>query len=241
MIGSLLALGFLLGVKHALEADHVAAVATLATRSASLRERAKLGGAWGIGHALTIFGMGAGVLLLGLALPPGLDRVFEAGVGLLLVLLGADVLRRLRRDRVHIHVHRHADGAVHLHAHAHAPEEDGAHDPDDHAHEHAPNPVPRALFVGGAHGLAGSAALVLLSAEAASSTAQAFVYLAAFAIGSILGMTALSLVMSLPLRSSRFRLLPLSRGLQAALGIFSIGFGLWIAVGSILGLPGGGA
>ena len=242
MIGSLLALGFLLGVKHALEADHVAAVAALATRQTSLAQRAALGGAWGVGHALTLFGVGAAVLGLGLALPAGLARGFEAAVGVVLVALGLDVLRRLRRERVHFHAHRHGDGELHVHAHAHLPAERASHDPSRHDHEHVPSPLPRALFVGGLHGLAGSAALVLLSAEAASTTAQAFGYLTAFSVGSIAGMSALSFAISLPLRFSPQRLAPLSRGLQAALGVFSVAFGLWIALGALWGdLPGSGA
>lgn len=241
MMGSLLALGVLLGVKHALEADHVAAVAALATRRASLRQRAALGGAWGVGHALTLFAVGAAVIGLGLALPPALARIFEAAVGVVLVALGVDVLRRLRRERVHFHAHRHEDGALHLHAHAHAAEE-RAHDPDAHEHAHARRPLARALAVGGAHGLAGSAALVLLSTEGAASTGQAFAHLAAFSLGTMVGMTALSLAISLPLRASAPRLAPLARGLQAALGVFSVAFGLWIAVASLWGLPGvGGA
>lgn len=241
MIGTLLALGFLLGVKHALEADHVAAVAALATRRASFGERAALGGAWGVGHALMLFAVGAAVLGLGVSLSPELSRLFEAAVGVLLVALGADVLRRLRRERIHFHAHRHRDGALHLHAHAHAPREEAAHDPDAHEHEHVASPLPRALVVGGAHGLAGSAALVLVSAEAASSTAQAFGYLGAFSLGTIAGMTLLSLAISLPLRLPAPGWRGVSRGLQAALGVASIGLGLWIAIGSLGGWPGGAA
>jgi ABC-type nickel/cobalt efflux system permease component RcnA len=241
MIGTLLALGFVLGVKHALEADHVAAVAALAKRSATLGERARLGSAWGVGHALTLFAVGALVLLAGIALPPAAAPWFEAAVGVLLVALGVDVLRRLRRERVHFHAHRHGDGALHLHAHAHAAEEARYHDPDRHEHAHPSSALARALLVGGVHGLAGSAALVLIATEAAATTAQAFVHLSAFSLGTIVGMTALSLAISFPLRVSASRLAPFSRVLQGALGLFSIAFGLWIAIDSLrVPISGGG-
>ena len=236
MIGSLFLLGLLLGLRHALEADHVAAVATLARRRASLAQRAAVGGAWGAGHATSLLAVGAAVLLLGVAMPPALTRACEVGVGFLLVALGARVLRRAYRQRVHIHAHRHADGELHLHAHAHPPEA-GAHGTHAHHHEHPhpPDAVWRALWVGGAHGLAGSAALVLLSAEAASSTAQAFAYMAALGAGSMVGMVALTVVVTLPLRASCLRRYAFARGAEFALGAATIAIGAWIAIDSALG------
>jgi cytochrome c biogenesis protein CcdA len=239
VIVSLLLLGFLLGMKHALEADHVAAVAALSSRSSSIAERVKLAGAWGIGHAGTIIVLGVGVFVLGFSLPAGLARRFEAVVGFMLIVLGADVLRRLFKGRVHFHTHRHDGGRLHLHAHAHREsgihDESGVHDPDLHHHEHTRSPLPRALLVGSVHGLAGSAALVLLSVEAAHSATQALGHLAAFGIGSILGMMALSLAISVPLRLSALRLGPASRRLEGALGVVTIALGSWIAASVLIG------
>src|SRR5262249_50005490 len=155
------------------------------------------------------------------------SRAFEVAVGIMLIVLGADVLRRLRTGRVHFHAHAHCEGEVHFHAHAH--EGSGAHTMDGHTHEH--QGLPRALLVGSVHGLAGSAALVLLSLEAARSIPEALAYLALFAVGSILGMTVLSAIVSLPLRLWPHRLEPLRRGLEGALGIVTIGLGSWIALG----------
>ena len=107
---SILVVGLLLGMKHATDADHLAAVATLATRQGSLAQTLRQGVAWGVGHTLTLMGFGGAVLLLGQAISPGLERALETAVGAMLVLLGADVLRRLARDRIHFHVHRHARG-----------------------------------------------------------------------------------------------------------------------------------
>jgi hypothetical protein len=224
-----LALGFLLGMKHALEADHVAAVAALSTRSSSVAERVKLAGMWGVGHAGTIVLAGAIVLALGLSLPPTLSSTFEAAVGVMLIVLGADVLRRLRSWRVHFHTHRHDDGTLHFHAHAHD------HAPATHVHEHAASPLPRALVVGSLHGLAGSAALLLLSLEMARSALEAFGYLACFAVGSIAGMCALSLAISLPLQVLPARLAAAGRGLEGALGVLTIALGAWITVTAVLG------
>jgi hypothetical protein len=224
-----LALGFLLGMKHALEADHVAAVAALATRSPTTGDRVKLAGLWGVGHAAALLVFGAAVIGLGLSIPPALATGLEGLVGVVLVGLGIDVIRRMRRRRVHVHAHAHGDGAVHIHAHAH---EDAT---ADHTHEHPGGMLPRALLVGTAHGLAGSAALVLLSLQVARSTAQALAYLGLFALGSIAGMCLLSLAISLPLRLVPGHPSGAHRGLEGALGVLTIVLGSWIAVGIALG------
>ena len=106
---SILLLGLLLGMKHAIEADHVAALATLATRSQSLAQTVKLGAVWGLGHTLTLLLFGGLVLALDLVMPERLAQALEFAVGIMLVLLGLDVLRRISRERVHFHIHRHAE------------------------------------------------------------------------------------------------------------------------------------
>jgi ABC-type nickel/cobalt efflux system permease component RcnA len=230
---SLLALGFALGVRHALEADHVAAVATLATRSSSPRATARLAALWGAGHAAALFVVAGSVVLLGATIPAWLARALETAAGALLIALGADVLRRLRTRHVHFHVHRHEGGVRHLHAHAHAGEE--AHDPARHDHEHSRLPFWRALVVGSVHGMAGSAALVVLSLQAVSSPATALGYVAVFGLGSVAGMVLFSIVIALPLRLRARQLEGAWRGLQAALGAASIGIGAWVVLRSGLG------
>jgi len=224
---ALLALGFLVGVRHALEADHLAAVASLATRSASLLDKVKVAAAWGGGHAASLLLLGALLLLLGVSLPESASRGFEFLAGVVLVGLGIDVLRRLRKQRIHFHVHRHGGGARHLHAHAHA--DDGAHAVSDHAHAHARGLLPRALVIGGLHGLAGSGALVLVSMQLLGSGVEALAYVLLFALGSILGMVAFSVALSMPFAWSP-RLLEASAGrLEATLGVITIGIGCWMA------------
>src|SRR5258708_3441443 len=142
---SLLLLGLLLGMRHALEADHLAAVASLATRSKGMRGTILQGAVWGLGHTLTLLVAGGACLLLRAAISARLAAALEGVVGVMLLLLGADVLLRMRRRRVHVHVHRHDDGTVHLHAHRHGPAE--AHDPTHHQHPHAEGFPLRALLV----------------------------------------------------------------------------------------------
>jgi len=170
-MAAVLILGFFLGVRHALEADHVAAVASLATRSSSLANTIRVAVAWGVGHTTTLLVFGSVLLALDASLSPGAGRVLESAVGVMLIVLGADVLRRVRHKRMHMHVHEHGGGQRHVHAHAH--EERAVHDPTHHEHEHVRGLLPRALLVGSVHGMAGTAALTLLSLQALHSTVWA--------------------------------------------------------------------
>jgi hypothetical protein len=225
---SLLLFGFLLGLKHALEADHVAAVATLASRSSALRDFVRFAGLWGLGHAGALLVCGAGIGALGLALPAAVANGLEGLAGLVLIGLGVDVLRRIRRDRVHFHVHAHVDAPPHFHAHTHRGET--GHDPAHHEHRHGRALGVRAFAVGGVHGLAGSATLVLLTADATRSLPEAIAYLALFGGGTIAGMMAVSLVISVPLRLSARGLGRFQHGLQGGLATATIALGAWIAL-----------
>ena len=226
-LASILALGFLLGMRHATDADHVAAVATLATRSPSLAHTVAQGIAWGTGHTLTLMLFGGAVLVLGVVVPAQAAQALELAVGVMLVLLGADALYRLRRERVHFHAHRHADGVAHFHAHSHRGE--GApHDPARHDHLHPRGFPGRALLVGMVHGMAGSAALILLSLEALRSPAWGFAYIAIFGLGSILGMALLSAAIAVPLRLTSRHLKRTYGGLSAAVGFATVLLGCYI-------------
>lgn len=231
-IGTILLLGLLLGMRHALDADHLAAVATLVTRSRSVGQTALQGLAWGAGHTLTLLLFGGAVLVLGLALPERAALALELAVGVMLVFLGADVLYRLVRGRVHFHAHRHADGEAHFHAHAHR--EETEHDPERHEHGHG-FPM-RALLVGMVHGMAGSAALILLSLEALHSPAWGLVYIALFGIGSIAGMAVLSVVIALPIRLTSGRLDRAHGVLSALLGLGTVLIGCYVVYHSAGGM-----
>jgi ABC-type nickel/cobalt efflux system permease component RcnA len=215
-------LGFLIGMQHAMEADHVAAVASLATRGNSLSKAVRQGAAWGVGHALTLVLIGSIVLTMDTLVPENFAQMLELAVGFMLVLLGMDVLHRLMRERIHFHRHVH-DATIHIHAHSHEP--GIPHSDDPHQHEH-PQVFPlRALFVGMMHGMAGSAALIILALNSVSSLAQGVLYIALFGIGSILGMALLAAVISLPLRYSSRSLTWAHNGLKAAVGMITIGLG----------------
>ncbi|HZY60088.1 MAG TPA: hypothetical protein VFE56_10015 [Candidatus Binataceae bacterium] len=218
----ILGLGFLLGIQHALEADHVAAVSSIAARRTDVADIVKHGLTWGLGHTLTLFAFAGAALALGQAIPEDLARPIESAVGIMLVGLGAHVLWRLWRDRVHFHKHRHGDGTVHFHAHGHA-SETMPHARAPHAHGHSFRW--RTLLVGLMHGMAGSAALLVLAVSQASSVAVGLGYVALFGIGSMFGMAALSTVIAVPLVLSARWLTLANSGLQGAVGVLTIAIG----------------
>ncbi len=177
--------GFLLGIKHATDADHLAAVATLATRQNSLAQTLQQGIAWGVGHTFTLLLFGSIILALGTSMPQYMEQALELCVGFMLIALGADVLYRLVRRRMRFHAHSH--GHINICPTA------GNSTPT------AVFPL-RALAVGMMHGMAGSAALILLSLGTVQSLSMGIVYLTLFGAGSIVGMALLSVAMAVPLR-----------------------------------------
>lgn len=220
---SLLLLGLLIGMRHAVETDHIAAVASLATGSPTLAEAVRQGAAWGLGHTVTLFLFGSLVLLLDAVMPVALAQLLELLVGVMLVGLGIDVLFRVVRRRIHFHTHRHDSGDFHFHAHSHCGEDE--HDPEHHRHEHPTGFPVRALLVGLMHGMAGSAALILLTLQTVRSPLAGLVYIALFGLGSMIGMALLSVVIAIPLRASARGMTWLHNGLQIAVGIATITIG----------------
>ena len=227
----ILGLGFLLGIQHALEADHIAAVSSLAARRTHIGDIVKHGLTWGLGHTLSLFVFAGVAILLDQAIPEHFARPLETAVGVMLVGLGAHVLWRLWRDRVHFHRHGHSDGTVHFHAHSHAGET-VAHARAAHAHAHGFRW--RALLVGLMHGMAGSAALLVLAASRASSPAAGLGYVALFGIGSMVGMGALSTVIAVPLAVSARWLTLANRGLQGAVGVITVAIGIMTIAETVL-------
>lgn len=222
-----LGLGFMIGMKHALEADHIAAVASLAAGNRSVNETTKLGLAWGLGHTVTLFLVGSVVLLADTVVPETLAHMLEFAVGIMLTVLGIDVMVRMMRKKAHFHTHDHGDNH-HFHAHRHKQEE--RHDKAAiHGHNH-PSGLPiRALLVGLVHGLAGSAALVLLTLSTITSLWLGLTYMVLFGIGSIVGMALLSCVIVLPLRFTAKRLTWAWHGLNVSIGAITMVFGVSIA------------
>jgi hypothetical protein len=217
-----LGLGFLLGMQHALEADHIAAVSSIAARRSDVGDIVKHGLTWGLGHTLTLFAFAGAAILLGHAIPDTLARPIETAVGVMLIGLGAHVLWRLWRDRVHFHAHRHGDGTSHIHVHSHAGES-APHRASPHQHAHGFRW--RSLLVGLMHGMAGSAALLVLAVSQVANPAAAMAYVLLFGVGSMLGMGALSVVIAVPLAVSARWLTWANRALQAGVGAITIAIG----------------
>jgi ABC-type nickel/cobalt efflux system permease component RcnA len=226
---ALLSLGFVFGLKHATEADHIVAVSTIVSQERSLLRSATVGALWGVGHTASLIVVGIIVLALRVAVPESVAHWLEFGVALMIIGLGASALLRAlrRRSDVHLHQHNH-DGLshVHIHFHEHGTEHKGA----DASHSHAVSRIGfKPLLVGAMHGLAGSAALTLLVLTQIQSNALGLLYLAVFGIGSIFGMLLMSGLIGLPFALSARRFNGVHDGLQTAAGALSIVFGLWYA------------
>ncbi len=220
----IMALGFIIGLGHALEADHLAALSTMAARERRRDRIVRHGVSWGLGHALTLFVIGGGAIWFQASLDPRLAGGLEAVVGLMLIVLGLRVFWRLIRDRVHIHRHRHGDGTHHLHAHSHRHDQSD-HDPASHSHAHPSRLSPGALAIGLVHGMAGSAALVVLAASVLTTPALGLTYIALFGLGSLLGMGALSFIIAIPLTWTAKGLTMIHQGVQATIALGAVGIG----------------
>jgi len=233
-------LGFVLGLQHATDPDHVVAVATIVTRERRFADGALIGTLWGLGHTLTLAAAGAAIVALGLTPGPAVGTGLELVVAGMLIVLGVWRLRDAARglDAVpaeHLradHDHGGAE-AVHSHPHAHG---SGAH---RHPHVHPSRrllaawrdgrlPL-RALVVGAVHGMAGSAAVSLLVLATLRSVAGAVLYLAVFGLGTIVGMTVLTAAMAYPI-SLALRVQRARRLLAIGAGVGSIGFGIAYAI-----------
>ncbi len=223
---SLLLIGFLIGMRHALEADHVAAVASLVTRRSNMKDALRQGAFWGLGHTITLFLFGSVAIIIDSAISQQLAAILEFSVGLMLIFLGFDVLRRLYKERVHFHLHSHDQNTQHFHAHSHVGEKE--HVTSQHQHSHGfPK---RALLVGLMHGMAGSAALIILTLHTVQSPTTGLLYLLFFGIGSIIGMAVLSVIIAIPLRYSSNGLTWLYNSLQAIVGIATLSLGSITAI-----------
>jgi len=217
-------LAFLIGMSHALEADHVAAVSSMATRQTSVKQIMRTGAVWGFGHTLTLMAFAGAAIMLGFTIHDSLAGWLEFTVGVMLVGLGGHIFYRMIRDRIHFHIHKHQASAPHFHAHSHAGEQ-LEHTRSGHEHDHAAFPL-RALLVGMMHGMAGSAALLVLSASTAPTMSSGFAYVVVFGVGSMLGMVALSVLIAVPIAFSARFLTWAHRGLQTATGLATMALGL---------------
>ena len=248
-------LGFLLGMRHATDADHVLAIATIVGREKRIGTAALIGALWGLGHTVTVAIVGGAMILTGIVIPDGIAQAMEFGVGIMLVVLGANVLWGMRRAapiryvatasahphvrpataaRRHAHVHAHGDYA-HTHRHGHARE--------DHGHPESATPAAwldrhlgrlgvyqsiRPIVIGVVHGLAGSAAVALLVLGAIRDPWWGLAYLFVFGLGTIAGMMLITALIAVPFSLSWARLPRINHALRLASGLLSLGFGLFL-------------
>jgi nickel/cobalt transporter (NicO) family protein len=204
----------LLGSLHALEADHMAAVTSFAVRRPGLRAAVRFGVRWSVGHGGAIVLVGAGLIVMGVHLPPTATALLERLVGVMMIGLGIWTLRGA--GAIHAHEHRH-DGHAHAHIHSHALA-------DDHDHGHA------VTAVGLLHGLAGSgAAVALIPVIGFDSPGPAILYLVVFAIGTIAAMAVYGLLAGMVVGRAAERSVTLARTLARVTGSFTVIVGLiWL-------------
>jgi len=219
-------LGFLLGLRHALEPDHVVAVSTIVSRSKSIARSSLAGTLWGLGHTTSLFICGNVVLALRLTIPESFVARAETAVAVMLVVLGVNALWQwAKASKLHIHFHTH-DGRRHIHFHVHRSVETAVH-----THRHVFRVGIRSFLIGMVHGLAGSGALMILVVTAVPSFLTGLIYILLFGLGSIGGMLLLSSVISIPFVLSARRYHLFNNGLQLVTALLSIGVGLlWISL-----------
>jgi hypothetical protein len=251
---SFLFLGFFLGMRHATDADHVVAIATIVSREHSMAGSAVIGAAWGVGHTVTVMAVGAAIIAFGVVIPPQLGMSMEFAVGIMLVLLGVLTLTGMGsavgaahahagapgRQELDVHDHLHAHGDyVHRHPHGHDP---GAH---GHAEEHTPlarldrsrlgrlalYEWLRPFAVGLVHGLAGSAAVALMVLSIIHEPAAALGYLLLFGLGTVVGMMLITLILSVPFTFTAVNLPKFNWRLRVASGLVSFVFGVVLIYG----------
>jgi sulfite exporter TauE/SafE len=216
---SVLLIGFVLGLQHAIEADHLAAVSTIVSEKKNLWTASLVGGMWGVGHTISLFVVGLLVIFLKLEISETVETRLEAAVGGMLILLGLNALRKLfSADKIHVHAHEHGE-REHVHIHSHSP---AAAEISHHRFNL------RSIIIGMLHGLAGSAALMLLVVPTIASPFVALAYILIFGVGSIGGMMAMSFLIGLPIHVTANRFDFLNKGIRLCAGIFSLGLGALI-------------
>lgn len=217
-----LGLGLVLGLKHAFDSDHLVAISTIVAREQSPWRSLWIGLCWGVGHTLMLLAVGLLVLGLKLQIPTPVGLSLECVVGMVLIGLGLSTLYDYWQKRLHAHSHDH-DDATHTHFHAHA-------ESAVHSHPHPFRLGLKPLLIGMVHGLAGSAALMLIVLAAIPSPTLGLLYIAIFGCGSIIAMGLVSLLMGVFFSFATRQLYDFDQALRLMIGSVSAAFGAWIVV-----------
>lgn len=240
---AIIALGFFLGMRHATDPDHVVAVTTIVSRERTLLHAALIGALWGLGHTITILGVGSAIIFFKLTISPRLALSMELCVGFMLILLGVLNLTGALRRMIEWATIRRLGAGAHSHLllgrwMVHTHDDDGEPAFLDSVSILGWTPrwwrqlglfhVLRPLAVGVVHGLAGSAAIALLVLTAISRPSWAVGYLLIFGLGTVAGMMVITAAIALPFAYSMKHFARLNRGLAAASGFLSVAFGLFL-------------
>jgi len=217
-LATALLLGFLLGIRHAMDADHLAAVSVFVSQHRSVVRACLLGTCWGAGHTLSLLVAGLAVVLFKLTIPPHVERGFELVVACVLVLLGGHVLLK-STGTLSLHGHEHWHGVLgHTHRHPHGSDQ----------HTHLLRFGYRPFLMGILHGMAGSAALTVVAVATIQSSLGVMIYVLVFGLGSTGGMLVLGGVMAVPLAAAAGRADRVHTSIQVAVGMLSLMLGLWL-------------
>ena len=238
-------LGFLLGMRHALDPDHVIAVTTIVSSQRSVARAGLIGTMWGLGHTMTIFIVGSAIIVFNLTIPPRLGLSMELAVGGMLILLGVLTLTGSVQRLQHRFGTQVAGVSVAPNTLAESVETSAAH--DEVARQTGIGRtlrnfglynLLRPLVVGIVHGMAGSAAVALLVMTTIRNAWVSIAYLLLFGLGTIAGMVLITAVISTPFIQTARRFSRLNRGITVAAGLLSLGFGLFVAyrIGIVQGL-----
>lgn len=228
----ILVIGFVLGIRHAFDPDHLAAATTLILGRPTRRDSLRIGVAWGVGHALMLLAATAIALVGSSGVDPRYASLFEFFAGAMLILLGLDVVRRVVASRLHADEHRQGPSVFRYRFQYH--DAHVAHGMDSRAHAHRQLTVGRACLVGIMHGLAGSTALILLSVAATPSFSLAILYVVVFGAGTLAGMALLSTALAIPFRycaAAHPQHLQLA---HAVAGCVSVSVGAWLVLEPLL-------
>lgn len=213
-----LVIGLVLGFKHAIEPDHIIAVSTIASQSKKLWRSSLMGLFWGIGHSLTLLAVGLMFLVFKNSISQTWSMSIEFLVGVMLVYLGISTLLTYKKKK--IHVHEHEIGGENQHQHFHSHEHNKAHN-----HQHSKNYL-KSMVIGIVHGLAGSAAMIVLTMSTVKGVSEGFLYMLIFGIGTILGMLLFTTLVGIPFVISAHKL-RLNNVLVCAAGTFSTIYGFY--------------
>ena len=228
MLGMLL-IGFIIGLWHALDLDHIGAMITfVASRDSSPRQAITYGVLWATGHALMLLLMTLLMMYFHMEVSEEIASIIEFMVGILLVMLALDMFRRIGSIKMHSHNHLHNNVLAHDHLHVHIRSETHKHESHRHAHTITDNYHLRALLVGLMHGLAGSAALVLLVVNTVASVEMGIIYVLCFSFGAMAGMAVLSMFISLQMRRSVLCSLELASRVRGCAAILVLSIGVFL-------------